>query len=333
VSLGERPRATNEVQPGGLRRFGPLALAIVLLAAFGFLGLEYVGELHRLAEAPPLALAGILLLYLLARSSAAEIMRLWLGAQGYEVSRARTFVLTILISYTNLLVPRAGVATPMLSLRRSHGVDMLAYGAIVIASTAMMVIAVGFCGLACQLLLVLSRGEPFDPAAGLLFAGAAAAALGMFVVPLPEAGGLGSWLPARVEPWVLRLREGWTRLSSSRSLLLRITGLQIAGLLLRAARLWVAYWAVGAEVDFVGVMLSSLLADLAHALSITPAGLGFREWAIVYGATLTGVDPALGLSAALLDRLVWSIGVVVLGQTFAWLHLRDDPGVDEGNAD
>jgi uncharacterized membrane protein YbhN (UPF0104 family) len=260
-------------------------------------------------------------------------MRLWLGAQGYEVSRARTFVLTFLISYTNLLVPRAGVATPMLSLRRSHGVDVLAYGAIVIASTAMMVIAVGFCGLACQLLLVLSRGEPFDPAAGLLFAGAAAAALGMFVVPLPEAGGLGSWLPARVEPWVLRLREGWTRLSSSRSLLLHITGLQIAGLLLRAARLWVAYWAVGAEVDFVGVMLSSLLADLAHALSITPAGLGFREWAIVYGATLTGVDPALGLSAALLDRLVWSIGVVVLGQTFAWLHLRDDPGVDEGNAD
>jgi uncharacterized membrane protein YbhN (UPF0104 family) len=259
-------------------------------------------------------------------------MRLSLRAQGHEVGRSRAFVLTILISYTNLLVPRAGVAAPMLSLRRSHGVDVVAYGAIVIASTAMTVIAVGVCGLACQAMLLISRAEPVDVTAAILFAASAGLALSMFALPLPDPQRARGWLPARVEQWVSRLRQGWVQLSGSRSLLLQLIGLQVGALLLRGARLWLAYWAVGAEVDLLGVMLSSLLADLAFAVSITPSGLGFREWAIVYGATLTGVDPALGLSAAVLDRLVWSIGVALLGQAFVWLHLREEPGSDGRSA-
>ena len=99
----------------------------------------------------------------------------------------------------------------------------------------------------------------------------------------------------------------------------------MVALVLYTLRLKLAFMAMDVEVSFLGVVVATMLGALAMLVSITPAGLGFREAAIAYSATMIGCSPSVAVAAAVLDRLVMTVCVVILAQVGLWRLARGAP--------
>jgi uncharacterized membrane protein YbhN (UPF0104 family) len=53
-------------------------------------------------------------------------------------------------------------------------------------------------------------------------------------------------------------------------------------------------------------------------MSVTPSALGFREGGMVIAAPLIGVSADMAVAVTLLDRIVYSLVIIVIGQLGMW---------------
>lgn len=291
-----------------------VVFALLALGSLLAIGHKYFDELARLRQVSILAVVGILALYLLVRAMNGEIMRVILCRLGHHISRYEAFLIMMVKTYTNLLIPRAGVGIPAVYLKYRHQVSYAEFGSTTLGLTAVQAVCIGVIGPAVQVLLWAAQHEPAN-----------FVVMGVFVVSL--IAGIGTlalrvWVrttwQGRLAQFLRRFNDSWGHLARSRESMPYVVLLQVLILLLRAARLQLAFWAVGANVNYLGILVASLLADLTMLVSITPMALGLREGAIAYSAQMIGTTPAIALTAAILDRLVWTIGVVVLSQIGLW---------------
>jgi uncharacterized membrane protein YbhN (UPF0104 family) len=96
----------------------------------------------------------------------------------------------------------------------------------------------------------------------------------------------------------LHLRSWWPAVW----LPVRVLDLPITSL-----RLWVAFRAVGHPVSPLEALIAAAASSLASVLSLTPNGLGLREWAVAL------TQGPFGVLATLLDRAVEAVVLVVAG--------------------
>lgn len=299
-----------------------LAIGLCLLAALFFFCRGHLGDLRRLADADWGLAAAILAVYVLTRLVHAEILRRSLGALGHRLGRGETFLLTILRTYAGLLIPRAGLGAPGVYLKLRHGVSFAAYGSLLLPLTMLHLLALGATGLVLQTVPWPSHAASAAMPMTMLFA--FVAVLAALAVAVAAIGNGSRRLP--IGSFGRRLVAAWQRLGRDKLLLAGLVGLHLLTILLRALRLYLAFLAIGARPSAVGVLLASLLADLAFVVSITPNALGLREVAIVYGSRAIGVAEPTALAAALLDRVIVTATVVLLGQVGIWRLLRPAGG-------
>ena len=296
-----------------------LTVAAVILAALLVAGRRFYDELYRLGDAPPLLVGAVAVLWLASRYPAAEIMRISLRALGHRIGRYEAFMLQMVQSYGNLLLPRAGIGMPALYLKLRHGTPVADLGAVqVLPMTLVQVFTIGVTGLACQAAMLTPGGAEPDRAMAVAFAVVAAACAAPLMVPVPK-GQLGR---GRLGAFLARLVGAWDKLGRSRALLGRVVLTQVAMLFVRALRMFVCFRAVGVQVPYSGALAASLLADLAFIFAVTPSGLGFREAAVVYAARVVGTTGDIALAAAVLDRLVGTACTVLVGQVGIWQLIR-----------
>lgn len=313
------PNASENTNGGEARRHQSrlpwrLIVGLVTIAALAYVGRDHLGELKRLRDVDPWHLAALVVLFVLARLVGAEVLVQTLGAIGHRLGRFEVLMLNFLRTYASLIVPRAGFGAAGVYLKAKHGVRYSDYAALLMPIALIHCCTIGIVGLVCLAILSLHGGQtiPRVIAGAFLLSvlGGAATLLVRFAVP-------ESW-DGRLARFARRLSLAWRQLSTSRTLLLRLLVLHVLGLLLRALRLQVAFWSVGVSVNFLGVLVASLLADLMFLISFTPNGLGFQETAIVFASRVAGATPAEGLAAAILDRLVTSATVIVAAQIALW---------------
>ena len=298
-----------------------LALAIVSLALIAYFGRHYLGDLRRIERATLPLLPVILVLYFAARSVSGEVMRLTLGKLGHQIRRSEAFMLTMLVSYTNLALPRAGYGPAALYLKRRYGVPLADFSSLLLPVIAIQLPCIGALGLICQAVLAAQGGIAYDPAASLVFAArmTVGIAIPLLRVPIPgERTG-------RVASFLRRFGESWRVLASSARTIRIMVACQLGVLLLRAVRLELAFVALDQDPSFWGVCVASLLADVVFLLSLTPAALGLREAVIAYSAEALGIPASMAVAVSILDRLTCTLGVVVAGQLSLW-RLRAGSG-------
>jgi uncharacterized membrane protein YbhN (UPF0104 family) len=298
-------------------------VAGVVLALLAVAGRRYYDELWRLRDAPPGLVGAIAVLWLASRYPAADVMRVGLRALGYRIGRYEAFMLQMVQSYGNVLVPRAGIGMPALYLKFRHNVGFADIGAVqLLPMTLLQVFTIGLTGLACQAIL-WRRGQGDRPLALLLAAVTVACVLPM-VVPLP-AGKLGH---GRIAAFLARLVGAWQKLGRSPGVLVRSVVTHALMFAVRAWRIQLCFLAVGARVPYWGAFAASLLADLALLIAVTPSALGFREAALVYAARVMGTTGDVAMAAAILDRLVSTACNIVVGQIGVWQFIR--PALRQG---
>lgn len=310
------PRASSTTRRRGLIR---AALAAFVLGALLIAGRRFYDGLYRLRDAPPLLLAAIALLWLASRYPAADVMRVSLRALGHRIGRYEAFMLQMVQSYGNVLVPRAGIGMPALYMKLRHATPVADLGAVqMLPMTLMQVFTIGVVGLISQAALLAPGGAKPDRPMAAAFAVVATACVAPLMVPIPS----GRFGHGRLALFLTRLVSAWQKLGRSRPLLARVALTHAATLFVRALRVMLCFRAINADVSYSGALAASLLADLAFVFAITPSGLGFREAAVVYAARVMGTTGDVALAAAVLDRLISTACNVVVGQIGVWQFVR-----------
>jgi uncharacterized membrane protein YbhN (UPF0104 family) len=293
-------------------RYLRLAVWLLVLGLFVYLGRRYFGQLHLLREA---ALGWVVLngaIFLLTRYVNGEVMRVSLRQVGHPIGHYEAFMLNIIMGYTNLLLPRAGLSAPIAYLKLRHGVTYAKFTALAMPMVLLQLIVQGVLGLIACLWAVM-QAEATWARQGALVALFALVTVGgitlmLLHVPVPE-----RW-QGRIASYLRKVNAAWFLLRENPRFVAHVLGLQLVVALLRAWRMQTAFLAVGLQIGFAPVLIASLCAQFALRVSLTPGALGFREAAIVYAADRYTGDPELAFNASLLDRLIMTLLLVGVAQ-------------------
>jgi uncharacterized membrane protein YbhN (UPF0104 family) len=307
------------------RRVLSAALALLALGALAWILRAHLGEWHRLREVPPLLVVGIVLLMPIARAVGAEANRVALAHIGHPIGRGVCFMLAMVTSYTNLFVPRSGLAAPAVYLRMRHHVPYAGYISVAFSITLLGACSVATCAVVLYAILVGSGVVPLQTEAMFFFGAVGVSSAFGLAAP----GRVFGLFPERARTLLSSAHDAWLRVAESPSALIHILVLQLISIALRALKIQLAFHAVGAPISFVESLLVSLCADLGSLVSLTPAALGFREGALMFGAALLGLEASDAVLAAVVDRLASTLAVVGLGQIFVWRGLRGLGEVEE----
>jgi len=300
-----------------------LLLGVIVLAALAFVGRRYYGELGRLTSVRPVWLIAMAGLYLLTRALAADVLSSSLRTVGHHVGRGEAFLVLMVQYYTNMLIPRAGIGAPATYLKVRRNIPVADFSAVQLLSLSLVqYFCLGAGGLAATALTASRGGHRPPRAAVVVFAAAAIGSALAIAVPFyrltPRRWAAGNW----VARFTAQFSGSYRTLSRHPLLIVRCVAAQAAILGLRAARMQIAFLAIGQPVSYLGAFVASALADLAFVVSVTPAALGFREGAIVYVAPLLGTTREIALSAAVLDRVVLTACNILVAQIGIWKLLR-----------
>ncbi len=306
-----------------------IGLAVVVLAVFAYVGRRFFDDLPKLRQAKPLGVLLIALIFIPTRILTSEIMRLGLRALGHVVSAYESFMVSLVNAYANLLIPRAGLGLPAVYMKMKHGVRIADFSGVqLVPMTVLQITTIGLAGVIVMLILhaqgrATTTGVPLLP----LFAALALGSLAAVLLPVGRPRQdphrwQRSLLPARFRErataFLSRMGAAYQQLGRCGHTIAWSMLLHAGVLVLRAARIHVAFWAMGQDVNFWGVFVGSLLADVAFFISVTPAALGFREGGVMLAAPLIGVTPDMAVATTILDRIVYSLVIVAIGQFGLW---------------
>jgi uncharacterized protein (TIRG00374 family) len=119
-------------------------------------------------------------------------------------------------------------------------------------------------------------------------------------------------LPTRVQPYFSRLSEGVIS-SFSRQGFVKVSALTIVIWTLEGARVYAVAHAIGVDLSVSQSVFIALLASLLTTFPFTPAGMGVVEGGTVFALRVFDVAVSSATAVALIDRLVASYSVVLLG--------------------
>ena len=310
------------------RRWVRILVSAVLLAAFVYLGWPYFGKLDLLLRPHPLWLAGILLVYCFTRVLNAQVMCSALNRLGRRVGIYEAFMLTMVTSYTNLLVPHAGLGAPALYMKRKYSLPYSDFAAALMSMLVLQIFCAGVIGLVGAAALGLREGWVKQaPLLALFGTAVCGSTAGIFLrIPLRQ-----RWKGSLANA-IRRFNRSWWLLRASPRLVRNILLIHAVVTVLRGVRLQLAFHAVGAGGGFLKTLLASICSQFMLLIHLTPGAMGFREAAIVavYGH-LVG-DAEIAMAAALLDRIVWTAAIILISQVGLWQLVRPTLGGAAGDA-
>ncbi len=162
------------------------------------------------------------------------------------------------------------------------------------------------------------RGRSRPEVDALFVAGFIFAALLILVVVALRFGGhrLARFMPGRMAEYYERFHHGSTAALTPGTMAV-VVAITIAVWTLEGMRVYFVIHSLGlAELDTLRISASifvALAASLLTAIPLTPAGIGFVQFGIVWALSLYGVSAEAGTAVALTDFVVATLSVIVFG--------------------
>lgn len=285
-------------------------IAIVALGALIYLGRNYLHDIDRIRQARPLAVLGIAAIRVTTLFLTGWTYRIGLLALQQPVQLREGFAMATLGSFSNLLIPRAGVGLIAAYLKRIRQIRLTDFGCVLLVNG---IVFLSVCCLMTAAVVAAAPGVTSGLPSTVVAISCLCVALGGYVATQLHRTGLAKRLGCWQWSLLDRIQFASQKLGR-RHILLWLFSLHAAMVFLRAVRLRIAFWGLGFQTEWFPVLAASLFGDLAFIVSVTPSALGFREAAIAWAADQLGVTPAQSISVSLFDRVVFSLATVVAAQ-------------------
>lgn len=297
-------------------------VAMVAAAAVAFVILiERRQELLRIADLGPVPLLAASALTLANYAVGAIQLRTLVARFGARLDHTESLLLVMAGYALNYLPMKAGTFAQGIALRSRRNVRLTHFGALSAAGQLVSLWAAGTTAGAFAVSTSSSRALSWILAVGptILLAG--------LVVWARARRSAGSPLPE--SRWMNRLfsaAEGFSELLGDPRMLGMLVAANLAAVVLVSARLYVIIGALGESVTPAQAAIAGAFSVAGYVVSVLPGGLGFKEGGIVGGALLAGIDPSAALAAALIDRGVDVLWVLLAGVPSAvWLGRAASP--------
>lgn len=282
-------------------------ISFVIIAAFVYYLYMNADKYLELLHLSMLGIAALMALSLLAPFLNGAIGVYMFRSLGANLSQREGFLLAAASTLANQLPISGGIVTRALYLKQKYDLSYAKYFSATLALFFCSLAVYGLLGIAILLYWLLIRNIV---ASSVLFIGfgTMAASLLIFIFPVDFIK-----IPEVLYKWVHQAVEGWTLISKNPVLMLKLLGLQTGTMFLMAFRYWLAFHMLSQNVSVSQVLLMACASVLTQLVSFAPGGLGVRE-AIVGGiASALGFDAATSVAAVVLDRLVSTVMVVIIG--------------------
>lgn len=293
-----------------LKRTRTLLILVILIGGAGYVYI-YRGDFSVLLQFNPrlipyLVIGNIGLLLL-----NGIISRQMIWVLGVKQGFAEWFGLASVNAMGNYLGPaHFGAMARAVYMNRVLGLPYGYYLSYLLASYALLLAAVGACGLA-FLWWGSARGLHVGP---WLWTVCVFAAVG---VPA-FCRYFGRWdLLARLSPKFTRtFVQGWQIVWSKPGLVAGVWLVQVVFVLTYGATIWMAYKSIDIRLMFWQAALLGLLPMIAYVINVVPGNVGIAELSLGVGAFIIGQDFNEGVSISLIIRCVTICVVFVLGTGF-----------------
>jgi uncharacterized protein (TIRG00374 family) len=222
-----------------------------------------------------------------------------LHSLGYRMRLADAFWIGWLRTFANQVVPTSGVAAYLEIVRRKTSISWSELAALASPQFVLVATALGLIGLLATLMNSAESGAAFT---GLVVV--YAAVLTGSIAIARGAPWFARLLPERLYSRVRKTAQALHRLAESPRVIAIVVVSHVGTILLRGARLWILFAAVGIQLDWQQALLVIAIAESTLLIQLTPGGLGIREGAVLAGAALVGIPAGIATGVAVIDRLL-----------------------------
>ena len=242
----------------------------------------------------------------IARVLHAETTAAPLRAMGHVMRLADAFWIGWIRTFAHQVFPTAGVVAYVQALRVTTGASWSEIAMLAAPQYVLVVAALGLVGLLATVCNIELLQHAF---AGLAFAYATMVVISLMITR--GAPRLLRLLPKRMADRLDQTSAALGKFIDQPGLVSRVITWHALAIVIRGARIWVLFAAVGVNLDWREALLLIAVAESSILILVTPGGLGVREGAILAGALLVGVAPEVAASVALIDRIL-TIGLTAL---------------------
>ena len=235
---------------------------------------------------------------------------------GRRIPLNEALALGLMVSTLNYLPMKSGTVLNGVILKARYALPLSDFGALVLGSSLIHLwVALALAG------------------ASLLLAPAPVLGWGWLMLAGPTAGvfALAAWgrlrrvgrfagHDSRLVRTASRAVDGIGLIFSDGRLLATEMAINLALIGLWAARSMWSFNSLGVDASYASVLTMSALGIVFTRLSVIPGGMGFREAGSALGSAITGLAANVGMAAAVVDRAVMLIWLLVVGvPTTAWM--------------
>ena len=263
-------------------------------------------------------LIGWILLTLIARFLMGETTVAPLKALGFSMPRIDAFWIGWIRTFANQILPLSGLAAYAQIVRKRIQISWSELAALAAPQLVLAAAALGIVGL-------LATAANFNRLQSLAYV-LAAVYLVVMAVAIATASGAAWFIelfPEALSSRVSRTANALRRLVNYPGLVTKMVAYHSMVILLRGARLWILFSAVGVTLEWQELLLVLAISESSMLINVTPGGLGVREGFVIGGSALLDIPAPIAASVALVDRLfVISITTFLTAPAIIFLRSR-----------
>lgn len=285
---------------------GGAMLAAVIGLALRFSDVESFARL--LTQAQPLWLVAAVAVQLLTYVAQGQIFRMVLQAGAQHLSLGDAARLSLMKLFVDQALPSSGISgafAAVASFTRMGFARPAVLACLVLDLSGYFLAYVVSVGVALVVLMLQGHATATVVGLGLVFI-AVSLALAVLTPRLAVHSRLAAHVPGKrfaiVRKAISLVTGADKQLVGNRSLLARVTLLELAIIVLDSTTLWLLVLALGVAAAPMGLFAAFMLASVLRSIGVVPGGLGAFEAAAVVSLHWIGVDIAVALSATLLFR-------------------------------
>jgi uncharacterized membrane protein YbhN (UPF0104 family) len=297
-----------------------LSIAITILVV-GALFLYLYNNRHifaQLVEIQRIFLLYLALLWILTITIPGIRFKVFLNSFGINLSFNEWFGISIITHMTSMIMPfQTGKLPSAVYLKTRYNFTFAHFTSILAGSYILFFLATSCLGLIVSGIFYLSNSTldiRFPLFFLIVFSVSSAFIIIAPKIPTQEKGIVG---------FFGRVIAGWYQIKSDIKLVFTVFFIFALGSLVTAFTFFIGYKALSLEVDYLPIILISLVTQYSIFIKFTPGNIGIREAVFAFASELAGIGFNEGLLAGLLFRAVDLVLVVCIGPIFSYILSRN----------
>jgi len=247
----------------------------------------------------------------------ALVLIIYMGILKNKISFVDASGLTVINTFFNNVAIKGGTLVRGYFLKKIHNFSYTNFLLTLSTFALIELISAGFIGISCLIIIYFTRGY-FNPYLFLLFIAFFIGGITATAIPLNKIFKSNSWLGKKL----IELTEAWDKIKRNKSKITRLFLLSLSQYIIFALRFKYGFQVLYGHSSFIDSLLISTIGILSFLLSITPGGIGIREF--LTGATYKLINGNMVEAVVItaLDRLISTVAFFVLGMAFIFYFLK-----------